>query len=69
MTYFWIYPLLFLSSYEDAPAGIESAHAANMKCLAVITPYVDLEQLRIADTTVESLETVNLEKLAALVRS
>jgi HAD superfamily hydrolase (TIGR01509 family) len=54
---------------EDAPAGVESAHAANMKCLAIITPYVDLQQLRIADMTVESLETVNLEKLAALVRS
>ena len=48
---------------EDAPAGIDSARAAGMKCLAVETPYVDTEQLRKADRVVDSLESISFETI------
>ena len=44
---------------EDAPAGVVSAKAAGMKCIAVETPYVSQDYLLMADRTVASLADVN----------
>nr|BBH91943.1 beta-phosphoglucomutase [Thermogemmatispora argillosa] len=51
---------------EDAVAGIEAAHAAGMRCLAVATTR-EPEALREADLVVRSLTEVNVERLRALV--
>lgn len=50
---------------EDAHVGIEAAHRAGMKCLAVATTN-PLAELTSADRAVESLAEVSVEDLAAL---
>ena len=52
---------------EDAPAGIRSAHAASMKCLAVKTIFTSTEQLDEADMLVDSLDNVNISTLRSLL--
>ncbi len=47
---------------EDSKAGIEAAHQAGMKCLAVATSY-PVEELKEADWGVKGLGDVSLEKL------
>ncbi|RAQ94428.1 HAD family hydrolase [Thermogemmatispora tikiterensis] len=51
---------------EDAVAGIEAAHAAGMRCLAVATTR-EPEALREADLVVHSLTEVTVERLRALI--
>ncbi|WP_069801298.1 HAD family hydrolase [Thermogemmatispora onikobensis] len=51
---------------EDAVAGIEAAHAAGMRCLAVATTR-EPEALDEADLVVRSLSEVNVERLRALI--
>ncbi|GER83672.1 beta-phosphoglucomutase [Thermogemmatispora aurantia] len=51
---------------EDAVAGIEAAHAAGMRCLAVATTR-EPEALYEADLVVRSLSEVNVERLRALI--
>jgi len=52
--------------FEDAPAGVEAAKAAGMRCVAV-TSSVDADQLRAADRVVASLAEVGIPELAELI--
>ena len=45
---------------EDAPAGIESAHSAGMRAIAIPTTYPS-EQLRSADAVVARLADLSVE--------
>jgi beta-phosphoglucomutase-like phosphatase (HAD superfamily) len=47
---------------EDSKAGIEAAHRAGMKCLAVANSY-PLGELKSADWAVEGLGDVSLGRL------
>ncbi len=51
---------------EDAPNGVEAAHNAGCKCLAV-TNSVGAEKLRSADLVVDSLSGVDLETVIRLI--
>jgi HAD superfamily hydrolase (TIGR01509 family) len=51
---------------EDAPAGIEAAHQAGMKVLAVTSSY-GAESLTAADRTVDSLAGVTIQSLDELL--
>ena len=50
---------------EDAVAGVEAAHAAGMRCIAVAGDR-DLPGLRKADLMVKSLTEVNVQKVREL---
>jgi len=50
---------------EDAPKGIEAAHAAGMRCLAVATSRPEAE-LRAADLVVSSIDDVQTADLLSL---
>lgn len=54
--------------FEDAPAGVASARAAGMKCVAV-TSSVEAQNLREADLVVDSLAGISLGQLRELVVS
>ncbi len=51
---------------EDSPAGIEAAHSAGMRVLAVTNSYQP-DQLRSAEAVVASLTEVSLESLQRLL--
>ncbi len=51
--------------FEDAHVGIEAAHAAGMKVVAVATTH-PLEQLLSADLVVRRLDELTVEQVAAL---
>lgn len=51
--------------FEDAHVGIEAAHAAGMKVVAVATTH-PLEQLLSADLVVRRLDELTIERVAAL---
>jgi len=51
---------------EDAPAGIESAHAAGMQCWAVRTEYTRELALPNPDREFDSLEDVSLADIAGV---
>lgn len=51
---------------EDAPAGIQAAHNAGMKCIAIRTPYVDLAQIEVADMVVDSADEITNEVIQGL---
>lgn len=51
---------------EDAVAGVQAAHRAGMKCLAVMTTH-PREELSEADLIVDSLEAVGIADLAGLL--
>jgi HAD superfamily hydrolase (TIGR01509 family) len=53
---------------EDSRAGIDAAHGAEMKCLAITNSY-PAEQLNKADLVLSSLEGLQLEKLEELFLS
>jgi len=50
---------------EDAVAGVEAAHAAGMRCIAVAGDR-DLPGLRKAELMVRTLEEVNVERIRSL---
>lgn len=50
---------------EDAVAGVEAAHAAGMRCIAVMNKR-DLPGLRAADLAVQDLTIVSIEHVRAL---
>ena len=52
--------------FEDAHVGIEAAHAAGMKVVAVATTH-PLEQLLAADLVVARLDELTVEQVTALV--
>jgi beta-phosphoglucomutase family hydrolase len=52
--------------FEDAFVGIEAAHAAGMKVVAVATTH-SAEQLTAADIVVRRLDELTVERVAALV--
>ena len=52
--------------FEDVPVGIEAAHAAGMKCIAVTTTR-PAEDLRSADRVVESLDEVTAADVATML--
>jgi len=52
---------------EDAPLGIDAAHNANMRCIAVTTSY-ERSKLTKADLIVDSLSEIGLETLVKLLR-
>jgi len=54
--------------FEDAPAGVQAAQAAGMKCVAV-TSTVSAAELQAADVVVDSLAELDLAQLRALVAS
>lgn len=51
---------------EDAIAGIQAAHRAGMKCIAITTTH-DISHLKAADLTIERLDEITLDKLQALL--
>jgi HAD superfamily hydrolase (TIGR01509 family) len=51
---------------EDAVQGIEMAHQAGMKCLAISNSY-PAKQLKSADLVKHSLEEISLEELERLI--
>ncbi len=51
---------------EDAPMGIEAAHAAGMKCVALVSSGRKPNELQAADLVVESLEELNAAMLKEL---
>lgn len=51
---------------EDAPNGVEAAHAAGCKCIAV-TNSVDADKLTDADLVADSLEEVTLQMVEGLL--
>ncbi len=52
---------------EDAPSGIEAAKRAGMKCIAVLAPYTNTDDLSAADVTVNSLLDVNVPMVTDLL--
>ena len=50
---------------EDTTWGIEAAHGAGMKCLAITNSYT-ADDLKAADAHIESLENLSWEKTTAL---
>jgi beta-phosphoglucomutase family hydrolase len=52
--------------FEDAHVGIEAAHAASMKVVAVATTH-PAEQLTAADLVVRRLDELTVERVAALL--
>jgi beta-phosphoglucomutase len=52
---------------EDAPAGVAAAHAAGMKCVAVVSTGRVQEQLAAAELTVDSLRELNVEIIRELI--
>lgn len=52
--------------FEDAPAGVQAAKSAGMRCVAV-TSTVTADELRAADLVVDSLAELTLAQLRALV--
>jgi beta-phosphoglucomutase family hydrolase len=52
--------------FEDAHVGIEAAHAAGMKVVAVATTH-PVEQLTAADLVVRRLDELQVEQVAALL--
>jgi len=52
---------------EDAPAGVAAAHAAGMKCVAVVSTGRVRERLAAADLTVDSLRELNAESIRGLI--
>ncbi|MGI8955395.1 MAG: HAD family hydrolase [Chthoniobacterales bacterium] len=52
--------------FEDAHVGIEAAHAASMKVVAVATTH-PLEQLLEADLVVRRLDELSVEQVAAIL--
>ncbi len=50
---------------EDAVAGVQAAHAAGMRCIAVAGER-DLAGLRAAELMVKSLTEVNLARIQAM---
>ena len=51
---------------EDAPAGIESAHAAGMECWAVRTPYTEGLRLPDPERTFQSLTEVHVSDIVGV---
>jgi beta-phosphoglucomutase family hydrolase len=54
--------------FEDAHVGIEAAHAAGMRVIAITTTH-PVEQLSAADLVVKSFDELTVERVAELVRS
>jgi len=52
--------------FEDAPAGIEAAKRAGMRCIAVQTPVTTADDLAKASVSVRSLADVSLELIESL---
>jgi beta-phosphoglucomutase len=52
--------------FEDAPAGVQAAKTAGMKCCAITTKFISKRALETADLTVNSLEQVSIPRLRAL---
>ncbi len=52
---------------EDAPAGVAAAHAAGIKCVAVVSTGRIREQLAAADLIVDSLRELNVDNIRGLV--
>jgi HAD superfamily hydrolase (TIGR01509 family) len=46
--------------FEDAPAGVQAAKAANMTCIAVSSPFAKAEHLQSADIVISSLKEVTI---------
>jgi beta-phosphoglucomutase-like phosphatase (HAD superfamily) len=55
--------------FEDAPAGVQAAKAAGMKCIAISSPYVDVQQLEQADMVVKSMKEVDMHTIQALLEN
>ena len=44
--------------FEDSPTGIKAARAAGMRVVALNSPYVELEDLKDADTVIDSYDEI-----------
>lgn len=53
--------------FEDAPAGVQAAREAGMKCIAISSPYVDVKQLGQADMVVTSLRAVDMSTIHSIL--
>jgi len=53
--------------FEDAAAGVEAAHRAGMKCVAIVSPGRTREELRHADLVVDDFHSVTPGMLATLL--
>jgi beta-phosphoglucomutase len=52
---------------EDAPAGIAAAHAAQMKCVGLVSTGRTAQELAAADLVVQSLSVLTAQSFSALV--
>lgn len=52
--------------FEDAPAGVSSAKAAGMYCIAVESPYVPNDLLSHADHVIKSLKGMNMPAIQSV---
>lgn len=52
--------------FEDAPSGVTAAKAAEMKCVAVRTQYVEADHLKDADVRVATLAEITPSQLREL---
>jgi beta-phosphoglucomutase len=53
--------------FEDAPAGIEAAHAAGMACVGLVSTGRTLEELAAADLVVTALDDVDVSRLRGML--
>ncbi len=51
--------------FEDAIAGVEAAHRAGMKCVAITTTN-ESQQLQVADLIIDHLDSISVEHLKKL---
>ncbi len=54
---------------EDAPAGIEAAHAAGMRCVGLVSTGRTAKELAAADLVVGSLDSLSAQTFIALVEN
>ena len=54
---------------EDAPVGVTAAHAAGMKCVAVVSTGRVREKLAAADLVVDTLRELNADIIRGLISS
>ena len=55
--------------FEDAPAGVQAAKKASMKCIAIKSPFASTEQLEQANLVVDSLINVDLQMIQRIANS
>lgn len=55
--------------FEDAPAGIEAARRAGMKCVGVLTKYLEKEDIRDVDIMINNFTEIDYPAIADLLKN